>query len=753
MGKWFWPASMKLRFAYVLALIVVIYAVVVMTGKDDPLQRLKEMNVTTPPALLLPVVQGEAWQAPAVDEGGLAKVTENGKFALFLNPKTSQIAVRNKQNGYLWRSNPANDKLGKETVKGTLLENLQSPYILEYVTGTGTKRTLTNTLDPKLTIGYVPMKNGIQATYTHTGLKLSIAIQYTLTEHGLEVAIPSNGIEESGENKLFTLSLLPFFGAVSGAEEKGYLFVPDGPGGLIHYENKRPAAGVGYEFPIYGDDPANLKNLDKKTQREQISYPVYGLKRGDQAFAAIVKEGKFTASIKAQPSGMVSTYHSLSASFSYREEYGRKVSGLTEEVVNTIRNERIQQDRRVEFRLLSGENADYVGMAQAYRTYLEESGQLAGKLQATNQIPLQLSFIGGGTKPKFGGHSYEAATTFDQAEQVVEELRQQGISNMRVTYQGWQHSGYAETDERFPVVQAIGGSKGAERFVSSMHEKGIKVLFEDYLAWKNPDHSLFSVKSDGIRSIDSTVLQRRIGGSQDTAAKKLVGRFIVNPVKAVAKQKEVIDSLKEIGVDGIHYVDGPGNVVYSDYLPDAPLSREDTAFYYRSLMDYTREQLGTVGALRGNDYSLGHADFIQELPSESSYDFIIDETVPFYPMVVHGAVEYTTTAANLRGVYDTGLLKAIEYGAIPYFRLTYSPSRALKETDFDYVYSSEYAIWKSRIVDEYGKFNKLAAVYDKRMVNHEKKADGIYVTTYEDGTRVTVDYKTKSFDVAKGGAQ
>ncbi|MNI06339.1 hypothetical protein D3C73_593180 [compost metagenome] len=286
-----------------------------------------------------------------------------------------------------------------------------------------------------------------------------------------------------------------------------------------------------------------------------------------------------------------------------------------------------------------------------------------------------------------------------------------------------------------------------------MHDKGVKVFFEDFLAWKNPKRSTFSVKSDGIRSIDSTVLQGRVGGNQDTSRKRIIGRFIVNPIKAIAEQQKVIDSLKGIGVDGIHYVDGPGNILYSDYLPSAPLTREHTSFYYQALMDYTRQQLGSVGAYRGNDYALAHAGFIEALPSDSSYDFIIDETVPFYPMVVHGAVEYTTAAGNLRNVYDTGLLKAIEYGAIPYFKLTYSPSRALKETDYDYVYSSEYAIWKSRIVDEYTQFNQLAAVYNQRMINHEKLADGIYMTTYEDGTRVTVNYKTKSFDVAQGGAK
>ncbi|MDF2648522.1 MAG: hypothetical protein K0Q73_4327, partial [Paenibacillus sp.] len=719
-----------------------LFSVILWVVNRDTLPKLTSMNIGAPPSGLLPVVQGAEWKPPTAGRDGFAAVSENAQYSLLLDPKTSQIAVLNKQNGYLWRSNPANEQLGQETVKGTLLENLHSPYILEYTSGTETKRSVTNAQDPKISIHYIPIDNkGIQATYTHTALQLSVVIQYVLTDHGVEVIVPSEGIIETGNNKIFALNVLPFFGAVSKTEEQGYLFVPDGPGGLVYYDRKRPAIGTVYDFPIYGEDPANMKDRERKTPREQISYPVFGLKRSNQAFTAIVKEGQYTASVKAVLPGNISSYNTVSANFNYRQEYGRKVSGITKEVVSTIQKDRIHEDRRVEYRLLSGEAADYVGMADSYRTYLEENGVLGPQLKAKDRVPLQLSFVGGSTKPKFGGKQYEPATTFAQAELVVDDLMQNGVANIQVTYQGWQNSGFVNSDERFPVVREIGGNQGAKQFVQAMHEKGIKVLFEDFTAWKNPKYSSFYVKSDGIRSIDKAVLLDR------------TGRFIVDPIKAVRGQKEVIDQLKELGVDGIHYLDGPGNQLYSDYNPSSPLLRKDTSFYQQELLDYTRSQLGMVGVTRGNAYSLGHVDLIEDLPFTSSYDFMIDETVPFYPMVLHGSVEYTSTAANLRDIYDEQLLRAIEYGAIPFFMLTYSESRVLKETDYDFIYSGEYAVWKDRILDEYQKFNQLAGVYDKRMVDHEKLSQGIYRTTYADGTQVTVNYNTKQFDVTKGGAR
>jgi hypothetical protein len=738
-----WQANKKLWIRSTIGVAIVILAVVVWIAQRDTLPKLATMSIVAPLAEFLPFAQGEEWKVPAVGDDGYAKVSENERFTLKLDPKTSQITILNKQNGYLWRSNPVKDKLSQETVQGTLLENLQSPYILEYTSGTETNRSVTNALDPKLTIKYTLMgNNGIQAAYKYTELQISFVIQYALTDNGLEVTVPDQGISEMGGIRIFALNVLPFFGAVTKSDEQGYLFVPDGPGGLVYYDRKRPPIGTVYDFPIYGDDPTNLKYQNIRTpQREQISFPVFGLKRGNQAFAAIVKDGQYTASIKAVLPGYISNYNAISVNFNYRSEYGRKVSGITNDVVGTIQKERNREDRRIEYRLLFGDEADYAGMAHSYRKYLEDSKMLAPQLKAMDHVPLQLSLIGGATKPKFGSNRYETATTFNQAELMVNELQQRGVANIRVTYQGWQSSGYEQTDQHFPVVQAIGGNQGAKKFVQAMHEKGVKVLFEDYMAWKNPKYSSFYVKSDGIRAIDTTVLQDR------------VGRFIVNPVKAIRGQKDVIDQLKKLGVDGIHYFDGPGNQVFSDYNPDSPLSRKDTAYYYQKLLDYTRDQMGTVGAVRGNDYSLSHVNFIEELPFDSSYDFMIDETVPFYPLVVHGTIEYTSSAANLRDIYDDKMLKAIEYGAIPFFRLTYSQSRVLKDTDYDFVYSGEYAVWKDRVVEEYKKFNQLAAVYNQRMTDHEKLAQGVYRTTYADGTSVTVNYNTKQFDVTKGGAR
>ncbi|WP_391572367.1 DUF5696 domain-containing protein [Cohnella sp.] len=742
MLKKLWPASGKYRLLLIGAVVLVVAtAAGIVFGGRDKLPSLRAMGIGEPVRQLASVVEGAAWQAGRRDDEGFALVADNARYSLRLESKTSQLVVVDKAGGYKWRSNPSPEQLAQEKVKGALLENLQSPFVAEIVAAGQTRRTMLSTLTKGVTIDYTPIGGeGVQATYTFEKERMSFVVQFTLTEHGLEAAVPSDGIKESGDYGLYSLQLLPYFGAVpTGEEEEGYLFVPDGPGGLIYYDRARPSVASGYEFPIYGDDPAHLDYSESRTvRREQIAYPLYGLKRGEHAFAAIVKEGAYTAKIKGATPSNSTRYHSVGVSFSYREEYGRKVSGITKETVKSVRKERTVDDLRVEYRLLSGEEADYVGMAHAYRDYLEGSGQLGERLPATGHVPLMLSLVGGGNKPQFGTSGFETATTFKQAEEIVEGLREAGIGSMNVIYRGWQNSGHTYTDERFPIVSALGGDKGAQRFVSRMHELGIKVLFDDYLAWKEEAYSSFYKKTDGIRGIDSTVLSGRGDG------------FIVNPVKAVRQQKRVVDALKEIGVDGIHYVDGPGSLSFSDYRANAPLTRGDTVHYYLALLDYVREQLGAAGVNRGEQYALKHADYIEELPHSSSSDFLIDETVPVYPIAVHGSVLYSAAAGNLRDVYEDEMLKAIEYGAVPAFTLTYAESRVLKGTDYQNLYSTQYEIWKDRVAEDYKNFDRLAGVLHRRIADHKKVGDGVYVTVYEDGTRVTVDYRTKQFSVEGG---
>ncbi|MBP1991804.1 DUF5696 domain-containing protein [Paenibacillus eucommiae] len=706
---------------------------------------LKQMNMTMEQAPNMPVYEGEPWNPGSTDAEGFVTALENSNFVLRIDPLTTQTIVSIKRTGYEWRSNPPKQQLQAETVKGLLLSNLQSPFILEYFQASGddkARRGITNAADIKLKKSFVKYDNdkGLQVTYFFEDTGIGFSLQYELTGYGLEVHVPTKGIEEKGEYALFSLEVLPYFGAAQAGED-GYLFVPDGPGGLIRFDADRSVTGQGYMHPIYGSEVSNvqpsLKGAARQTKRETIAYPVFGVKRQDEAYVAIVKEGEYAANIQALPPGLKSTLYSVDAKFQYREEYLHKMSRLTTPV-KTVEKDRVPLDRSIEYRFLNGDQANYVGMAQTYRQYLADSKRLPQQLQTTAHIPLQLSVIGGNAQEAFNSSRYVAATTFAQATEMVKQLKDSGVESMRIIYYGWQNGGDFDATKRFPIESKLGGQAAAKSFVDAMHEMNLQVMFEDNFVYVDERSSL-SAKSNGIRGIDGTVFMDQNN------------EFILKPELTAGYAVQTIARLKDIGVDGIHY-NWLGELIFRDYEPK-PTERKQAADVYRQLLAYTREELGETGIYQGNDYLLGEAGYISHFTLDSSYDFMIDETVPFYPIVLHGFVPYASTPANFRNDYTAEFLKAIEYGAVPSFYVTYESSQVLKNTPSEYLYSSEFALWKERIVQEYRDFDKLSLLYNRRIVNHEKKSDGIYVTTYEGGTQVIVDYGKKTFAVTGGGAE
>lgn len=686
-----------------------------------------------------PLYASEPW-SPSPGQDGYAIAVENDRYALYVDPITTKISLLDKGSGYRWNSNPTDEELAGETVKGQLLDHLQSPFVLTHVRTQGADQTVRETLNsksPNMETTLIRSENGLQIDYWFSDKQLGFAIQYELTADGLKVKVPAAGIREEGEHVMFTLDVLPHFGAAQ-ASEDGYLFVPDGPGGLIRYDTTHANLSRGYTNQVYGKELTNVGNFSMLgMNRENIAYPVFGLKRGDHAYVAVMSKGEDSANVVALAPGQRSSFFNVYSSQIYREEYLYRMSRLATPS-KAVQKRILDMDREVEYRFLNGEQASYVGMANAYRDYLHETGQLGDALQPVEHIPLYLKLMGGNYENAFGRVQYVTTTTFDQATEIVERLQQQGIASLQTIFYGWQDQGDYNMARRFPIEKSLGGESGAKSFVNAMKESGVGVMFHEDFLWVD-SHSSFSGKTDAIRGIDGTAYNEE-------------GWYLAKPMFTAVSAAQTIAKLKDVGVEGIHY-SGLGEILVHDYELNGIQTREYTKTVYNGLLDYTRNEMGTASVERGNAYVLGNSDFIDRMPSTSSYDFMIDETVPFYPIALHGFVPYTFGEGNLRDDEDMEFLKAVEYGALPSFFVTHDDSRKLKNTPVGGLYSSRFDKWESRIMEEYKSFDSLSELYSLRIVDHERLSDQRYMTTYEDGTRVMVDYAAGSFKVEKGAAQ
>ena len=86
------------------------------------------------------------------------------------------------------------------------------------------------------------------------------------------------------------------------------------------------------------------------------------------------------------------------------------------------------------------------------------------------------------------------------------------------------------------------------------------------------------------------------------------------------------------------------------------------------------------------------------------------------------------------------LLKAVEYGVSPTFLLMTRERDALQDTEYQKYYSLCWADWKDQIEAVIGELESLDGVLGQRITAHGKLGQGVYVTTFADGSVVYVNY-------------
>ncbi|MFC5468913.1 DUF5696 domain-containing protein [Cohnella suwonensis] len=571
----------------------------------------------------------------------------------------------------------------------------------------------------------------------------TIPVEYTLSGDQFVARVLSKGIEYPASYPLTDIHLLPYFGA-AGRQDEGYMFVPDGSGSLIYLNNGKQRYEP-FVQPVYGDDGGtwNGENDDDPTI-EPIRMPVYGLKKKDSAFVAIIDQGAAVASIRAEVSQKRSSYNSVYPSFQLigKEKINLSVTSQALETkskeIRVFQQRPVYSDFSVRYSFLSGDKADYTGMAEYYRNYLLSNGTLAKKEATQSELPFYLELVGGIPKRKtVMGIPYKAVvplTTFDQAQTIIGSLKEQGIANQKVRLSGWFNKGYShKVADKIEVDGALGGSSGYKDLIAYTKQEGIGLF---------PDVSFTHLYTTGGKYSEAKAVSRYI--NRETAwvwertdwTRPLSPRLVPNVVDGF------LGSYERYGQTGIS-VRSMGNQLEGDYRRNHVVDRVQSEEIDKKQFEKIGEQLPNVMVDGGNAYALKYAKDIVEAPMVNNGYNVTDEAVPFYEIVLHGYVDYAGEPVNLSREVDVRkyVLKSLEYGSNLYFKWIYADNSAVKNTFFLNLYSVNYKTWMNTAVESYKTVTKaLNDVQDKAIVGHEKLAENVFRTTYEGGKTITVNY-------------
>ena len=141
-----------------------------------------------------------------------------------------------------------------------------------------------------------------------------------------------------------------------------------------------------------------------------------------------------------------------------------------------------------------------------------------------------------------------------------------------------------------------------------------------------------------------------------------------------------------------------------------------------------------------------YGSYAVDISRESSDYSTFYSTIPFRQLVMNGLTLYTTTNVNNNSMDERYyLLQALELGAFPKFTISSKSVDILKDSNYSELYSIQYSKLHETIKEVYDEYeNAMKIIGVANIVNHEMLADKIFMTEYENGTKVITNYNGKS---------
>ena len=677
-------------------------------------------------ALLAFLVPQPVAAAPALD--GYDRVAVSEGVELYYSHALEAIAVRDAA-GNLWHSDVKDAYFDTDSAN-PIWKNLMRS-LFSFTVSSERNTTLTSPAAQAHTLMRTDLPGGIRLAYSFPDIAIDIALDITLEDGRMVVDIPQELIVESGTWKLTSLDVLPFFGASHDAEE-GYILMPDGAGSLLEFADQSQWATDKISWYLYSKDVNNIgEDAIYGTYGRTVktaALPVYGIKRGNAAFAAIVSEGSCDCSINLSPSGYIVNLNRASAELIFRRRYEGLDFGVTK--VLTLDKDIVRSRRTVTYVFLSDAEADYSGMAGACREFMLEKGMMKRSEQAAPPMRLDV-FMG---IEEYGAifSKFVVATTFDQVIEMGQELVSRGVTGFDLCLMGWQKGGYGRTQAYTPASE-LGGKRGLERLSQWAEDNGVRLMLDYDFTKLNKGDGAFSTRDDVVY-LKSTLALTSYSGA----------RYYMSPHKLLKDGADkVLKGISPYRIDGLN-LSAIGNLLFFDYNRNGVLNRNDVAEAWKTLADKVRQAYPYVWVDGGNAYMLSSADGMVGVPFRSSNYFVMDREVPFYQMVVHGSVAYASEPVNL--FYDSvgQRLKMIEYGYLPAFYLTWESSSKLANSNYNFLYSSQFSEWVNSVEAAYKEYQEtLAPLAGEYITSHDTLPSGLVCVTYSNGYRIYINYGAK----------
>jgi hypothetical protein len=497
-----------------------------------------------------------------------------------------------------------------------------------------------------------------------------------------------------------------------------------------------------------------LKELEEKQATLEGDIVIDAYKRG---FAAFVEEADSLTRLQLYHGGALHNYSSIFPYFNPKASDSYNLSGS---IANSAESIGIKSDRKytgsftVHYVMLTDDalasqrkseditykhySASWLGMAEAYRDHLAETGKLNELLtedDVQEDIPLYIEVFGAlETKETIATIPVwvmTPLTTFENVLTMYNELSDstRNVKNINFKLTGFANGGmYSTMPYKLKWEENLGGADGFKELILAARKINAKTdgshlgLYPDFdFAYVQSDDSFdgMTLKKDAVKTLDNRYTQYRY---YDASVQNFVGfyKLAISPSRYSYFYEELISNYKKFGLQSMS-VGSLGNALNSDFDEDDPYNREQSKDLTKQALSDIRDKGYSLMTDGGNAYTWSYVDHILNVELDSSRYLISSATVPFIGSVLHGYVQFAGAPLNEEGDVNYAILRAIENGAGLYFILSYQNTTELKEDKLlSEYYSIRYDIWLEDVAKHYNKLNTvLSDVQTKVIIGHE----------------------------------
>lgn len=677
--------------------------------------------------------------------GEMKKAASSGDLELWYNKKEGTVCLKDNKSGKLWFSNPVD--LETSNAKKSQKDELKSGMTLIYAEPYN-RATTTQTSGAKGKFKIKEINNGVQIEYSFSGPGIKIPVNLTLEDGYMKLYVNTAEIEEEHPSNVdgqlvSDLAFFTTFGC-AGLNDTGYFVVPDGSGAVINFNNGKTDLRT-YTGKVYGRDITAVKQQKTYTSRN-VSLPMYGIVKDNAGLMVVADKGDACASINTYVSNQNKTdYNSTYFDFEIRTNDEYLMGGESNPLRVFEKRGILIPEIEVRYYPVAGDDGtiDYTDIADKYREYLIKDKGVEDR-QIEPDSPLYIDVYGGTLEKKsilgIPVTVKQAVTSFDTTQYFLSLLKDGGVGNMVVTYNKFSNEDLGEKiTDSFNPAGKLGGASGWKKLKGYADSNNIALFPSIDNQQYKTGNGYWAMTNTAIRVSNaySRIPVYDLAHGVENKYYKPLSLF-----SPASYNKAFSKLIKHYGKKGVNtFAFGSlANTIYGDY-GRAATSREMAKGIVADIYSQAKGS-GTVLADNPAAYVLPYVDQVTNVPVDSSKYDLFDYDIPFYQMVLHGVVPYSTIAVNSEADLTRIVLDTVSGGANLSFDFVGEEADELKDTKLDCYFYAYYANWM-REAKGAAKLGSeiLAPVADEIIDEYYISEDGNEITTvYKNGYKTVVNY-------------